>query len=97
MGRGPWTVDCGLLLILILGPWIGGLHAGRIGEGNGPGYYNLKLGSEAAADKGKRGFKVGREDEGIIQSSFLKLQYCKPDNVGFLFFVTLQDLTRASR
>jgi len=32
---------------------IGGLHAGGIGEGNGAGYYNLKLGSEAAADTGK--------------------------------------------
>jgi len=38
-----------------------------------------KLGSEGAAGTGKQGFKVGREDEGIIQSSFLKLQYCKPD------------------
>ncbi len=27
---------------------------------------------------GKQGFKAGREDKGIIQSSFLKLQYCKP-------------------
>jgi hypothetical protein len=36
------------------------------------------LGSEAAADTGKQGFKFGREDEGIIQSSFLKLQYCNP-------------------
>ena len=61
---------------------IGGLNAGGIGEGNGPGYYNLKLWSEAAADTGKQGFKVGREDEGMIQSSFLKLQYCKPH---FLF------------
>ena len=57
---------------------IGGLHVEGIGEGNGPGYYNLKLGSEAAADTNKQVFKVGREDEGIIQSSFLKLQYCKP-------------------
>ena len=64
---------------------IGGLHAGGIGEGNGPGYYNLKLGSEAAADTGKQEFKVGREDEGIIQSSFLKLQYCKPDPAPKLF------------
>jgi len=39
---------------------------GGIGEGNGPGYYNLKLGSQAAADTGKQGFKVGREDKGII-------------------------------
>ena len=46
--------------------WIGGFHAGGIGEGNGPGYYNLKLGIEAAADTGKQGFRVGREDEGII-------------------------------
>ena len=64
---------------------IGGLHAGGIGGGNGPGYYNLKLGSEAAADTSKQGFKVGREDEGIIQSSFLKIQPCKPvpDSLGF--------------
>jgi hypothetical protein len=40
---------------------IGGLHAGGIAEGNEPGYYNLKLGSIAAADTSKKGFKVGRE------------------------------------
>ena len=57
---------------------IGGLHAGGIGEGNGPGYYNLKLGSEAAADTSNQGSKVGREDEDIIQSSFLKIHHCKP-------------------
>jgi hypothetical protein len=60
---------------------IGGLHAVGIGGGNGAGYYNIRLSNEAAADAGKQGFKVGRKDEGIIQSSFLKLQYCKPDPV----------------
>ena len=54
----------------------------RISEARGMAAWliNLKLGSEAAADTGKQGFKVGREDEGIIQSSFLKLQYCKPQS-----------------
>jgi hypothetical protein len=50
-------------------------------KSDGAGNSNLKLGSEGAADTGKQGFKVGRKDEGIIQSSFLKLQYCKPDPV----------------
>jgi len=50
------------------------LHAGGIGEGNRPGYYNLKFGSEAAADRGKKGFEVSNDDGGIIQSSLMKLQ-----------------------
>ncbi len=38
---------------------IGGLHAEGIAEGNGPGYYNLKLG--ASANTSKQEIKVGRE------------------------------------
>jgi hypothetical protein len=45
---------------------IGGLHAGGIGEGNGPGYYNLKLGSEAVAKTSQSRLEVGKGDEGVL-------------------------------
>jgi len=78
-GQGPHIIGS---------PWdgimtdskIGGLHAGGIGEGEGPGYYDLKLGSEAAADAGEKGFRVGQDDEDIIQSSLPKLQSSDPKN-----------------
>jgi hypothetical protein len=57
---------------------------------NRPGYYNPKLGSEPAADTEKKGFEVGRDGEGTIRSSLLKLQYCKPQSP----YLLLHNVTR---
>ncbi len=40
---------------------IGGLHPVRIGEGNEPGYYDVKLCGEASANTGKKGFELGSD------------------------------------
>jgi hypothetical protein len=57
---------------------IGSLYAGRIGKGNGPGYYDVEFRGEAAANPGKKGFEVGSDGGSVAQGSFLKLQYYKP-------------------
>jgi hypothetical protein len=56
---------------------IGGLHAGAFGAGCGSRYYDdPKLGTEAAADAGETGFKVGRDDEDQFLGSVRILAIC---------------------
>jgi len=50
---------------------IGGFYAERAREVNGPGYYDLKFGSETVADPSQDGFGVGRKDEGVKGDVFL--------------------------
>jgi hypothetical protein len=50
-----------------------------VGSGDRPGYNNIELGSQAAADKGKKGFGVGKNDGGSVGGWFLRLQLRKPD------------------
>jgi hypothetical protein len=42
-----------------------------IGCGDGPGYYDVKLGDEAAADTSNNRCEVGKNDECIIESTLL--------------------------
>jgi hypothetical protein len=42
-----------------------------------PGYDNIKFASEVATDTSKKGFGVGKKDEGIVDGSLLRLQHCK--------------------
>jgi hypothetical protein len=60
---------------------IGDLQAGRIREGNRPGYFDLKLCGESSSKTGKKRFEVGCDCEGAVQNDFVKLQYCKPDPI----------------
>jgi hypothetical protein len=50
---------------------IGGFYAERAREVNGPGYDDLKFGSETVADPSQDGFGVGRKDEGVKGGVFL--------------------------
>ena len=50
---------------------IGGFYAERAGEVNGPGYYDLKFGSETVADPSQDGFGVDRKDAGVKGGVFL--------------------------
>jgi hypothetical protein len=50
---------------------IGGFYAERAREVNGPGYYDLKFGSEAVADPSQDGFGADRKDEGVKGGVFL--------------------------
>jgi hypothetical protein len=50
---------------------IGGFYAERAGGVNGPGYDDLKFGSETVADPSQDGFGVGRQDEGVKGGVFL--------------------------
>ena len=50
---------------------IGGFYAERAREVNGPGYYDLKFGSETVADPSQDGFGVDRKDEGVKGGVFL--------------------------
>jgi hypothetical protein len=50
---------------------IGGFYVERAREVNGPGYDDLKFGSETVADPSQDGFGVGRQDEGVKGGVFL--------------------------
>ena len=63
---------------IIGSPWNGsmaghgikGLYTGGVGEANGSGCDDVKLGRKAAADTGPKGFEVDNKDGEIIGSIF---------------------------
>jgi len=49
----------------LAGHGIGDFYSGRFGEGNGPGRFDVKVHSEAAAKTSQSRLEVGQGDEGV--------------------------------
>ena len=52
------------------GHGIKGLYTGGVGQANGSGCDDVKLGRKAAADTGPKGFEVDNKDGEIVGSIF---------------------------
>ena len=59
---------------------LGICHAQGIGEADGAGCDDVKLGSEASAGKSRRDLKLSKTMKALLEQ-FPKLQYCKPDPI----------------